>query len=225
MIEELAGKDAEVFAKFWADFGAVIKEGIHFESEHRDRISKIVRYESSTQPGLTSLGEYVSRMKDGQKAIYYATGTSRALLDSSPHLETLKKRGYEVLFMTDGVDPFAVTSLGEFDGKPLVSAMDENLELERKTERRAARRRRRTEEAGRATRRAIQERARQQGRRSSPVDPTDGLPSVPRDSGRWHGSPHRASDDGAEMGIPPKNAFWSSTRVTPLIQKFGTPRS
>ncbi|MES1177669.1 MAG: molecular chaperone HtpG [Myxococcales bacterium] len=129
MIEELAGKDAEVFAKFWADFGAVIKEGIHFESEHRDRIAKIVRYESSTQPGLTTLGDYVSRMKDGQKAIYYATGTSRALLDSSPHLETLKKRGYEVLFMTDGVDPFAVTSLSEFDGKPLVSAMDENLEL------------------------------------------------------------------------------------------------
>jgi molecular chaperone HtpG len=129
MIEELAGKDVELFAKFWADFGAVIKEGIHFESEHRDRIAKIVRYESSTQPGLTSLGEYISRMKEGQKAIYYATGTSRALLDSSPHLETLKKRGYEVLFMTDGVDPFAVTSLSEFEGKPLVSAMDENLDL------------------------------------------------------------------------------------------------
>ena len=129
MIEDLAGKDAEVFGKFWADFGAVIKEGIHFEGEHRDRIAKIVRYESSTQPGLTTFGDYVSRMKDGQKAIYYATGTSRTLLDSSPHLEALKKRGFEVLFMTDGVDPFAVTSLSEFDGKPLVSAMDENLEL------------------------------------------------------------------------------------------------
>ena len=129
MIEELAGKDAAVFAKFWSDFGAVIKEGLHFEEEHRERIAKIVRYESSTQSGLTTLGEYVSRMKDGQKAIYYATGTSRALLDSSPHLEALKKRGYEVLFMTDGVDPFAVASLREFDGKPLVSAMDENLEL------------------------------------------------------------------------------------------------
>jgi molecular chaperone HtpG len=129
MIEELATKDSEVFAKFWADFGAVIKEGIHFESEHRDRIAKIVRYESSTTPGLTTFADYVSRMKEGQKAIYYATGTSRGLLDSSPHLETLKKRGYEVLFMTDGVDPFAVTSLREFDGKPLVSAMDENLEL------------------------------------------------------------------------------------------------
>jgi molecular chaperone HtpG len=129
MIEDLASKDAQVFAKFWSDFGAVVKEGLHFESEHRERIAKIVRYESSTQPGLTTLGEYVSRMKDGQKAIYYATGTSRALLDSSPHLEGLKKRGYEVLFMTDGVDPFAVTSLGEFEGKSLVSAMDENLEL------------------------------------------------------------------------------------------------
>ena len=129
MIEDLAGKDADVFGKFWADFGAVIKEGIHFESEHRDRIAKIVRYESSTQPGLTTFGDYVSRMKPGQTAIYYATGTSRALLDSSPHLEALKKRGYEVLFMTDGVDPFAVTSLTDFDGKPLVSAMDENLKL------------------------------------------------------------------------------------------------
>ena len=129
MIEELAGKDAAVFQKFWTDFGAVIKEGLHFESEHRERIAKIVRYESSTQPGLTTLGEYVSRMKDGQKAIYYATGSSRELLDSSPHLEALKKRGYEVLFMTDGVDPFAVASLGEFEGKQLVSAMDENLEL------------------------------------------------------------------------------------------------
>jgi molecular chaperone HtpG len=129
MIEDLAEKDTTVFAKFWSDFGAVVKEGLHFESEHRERIAKIVRYESSTQPGLTTLDEYVSRMKEGQKAIYYATGTSRALLDSSPHLEGLKKRGYEVLFMTDGVDPFAVTSLGEFEGKPLVSAMDENLEL------------------------------------------------------------------------------------------------
>ncbi len=129
MIEDLAGKDSTVFAKFWSDFGAVIKEGLHFESEHRERIAKIVRYESSTQAGLTTLGEYVARMKDNQKAIYYATGTSRALLDSSPHLEALKKRGYEVLFMTDGVDPFAVTSLGEFEGKPLVSAMDENLDL------------------------------------------------------------------------------------------------
>ncbi|MEO8900561.1 MAG: molecular chaperone HtpG, partial [Polyangiaceae bacterium] len=129
MIEDLAGKNPEVFAKFWSDFGAVIKEGLHFESEHRDRIAKIVRYESSTQAGLVSLGEYVTRMKDGQTAIYYATGTSRALLDSSPHLEALKKRGYEVLFMTDGVDPFAVTSLQEFEGKPLVSAMDENLNL------------------------------------------------------------------------------------------------
>lgn len=129
MIEELAGKDREVFAKFWADFGAVIKEGLHFESEHRDRIAKIVRYESSTQAGLTTLAEYVSRMKEGQTSIYYATGTSRTLLDASPHLEALKKRGYEVLFMTDGVDPFAVTSLQEFEGKPLVSAMDENLNL------------------------------------------------------------------------------------------------
>jgi len=129
MIEELATRDAAAFGKFWSDFGPVLKEGIHFESEHRDRIAKLVRYESSTQSGLTTFDDYISRMKEGQKAIYYATGNSRALLDASPHLEALKKRGYEVLFMTDGVDPFAVASLREFAGKPLVSAMDENLDL------------------------------------------------------------------------------------------------
>ncbi|HEY2408967.1 MAG TPA: molecular chaperone HtpG, partial [Polyangiaceae bacterium] len=133
MIETLAADKPDDFLKFWGDFGAVLKEGIHFELEHRERISKLLRYESSTQSGLTTLGDYVSRMKEGQSAIYYATGTSRSLLESSPHLEALKKRGYEVLFMTDGIDPFAVSSLGTFADKPLVSAMDEKLELGNET--------------------------------------------------------------------------------------------
>jgi molecular chaperone HtpG len=108
----------------------VLKEGLHFAETERARIAKLVQYESSAQEGWSSLEDYVSRMKPEQKAIYYAAGTTRALIEKSPHLEGLRKRGYEVLYMTDPIDPFAVQSLSEFDGKPLVNAMTEDLKLE-----------------------------------------------------------------------------------------------
>jgi molecular chaperone HtpG len=130
MIEELVEERPEDFEKFWKAFGAVLKEGLHYGAEDKERLAKLLRYESTTQEGLTSLADYVSRMKEGQKAIFYATGNDKKLLQSSPHLERLKKQGYEVLLMTDPVDAFAVSGLGEFDGKPLTSAMDEKLEIE-----------------------------------------------------------------------------------------------
>jgi molecular chaperone HtpG len=129
MIEELKKEKGDEFFAFFKEFGAVLKEGIHFNSDQKERIAKLAHYESSSVDGLTSFEEYISRMQEGQTAIYYATGADRAILEASPHLETLKKRGLEVLFMTDGIDSFAVQSLGEFDGKKLVSAMDENLNL------------------------------------------------------------------------------------------------
>ncbi|MEN9578201.1 MAG: hypothetical protein RJA70_1210 [Pseudomonadota bacterium] len=131
-IEELAKEKADDFKKFWAAFGAVLKEGLHYSDDDKEkkRIGYVLRYESSTTEGLTSLADYVSRMKDGQKAIYYAAGSSRTQLESSPHLERLRKHGFEVLYMTDAVDPFAVAGLPTFEDKPLVSAMDSNLELE-----------------------------------------------------------------------------------------------
>jgi len=130
LIEELASGQAEEYAAFWKVFGAVIKEGLHFEPEYKDRVSKLLRYESTAGSELTSLDTYVERMKTGQNAIYYTAGSSRAQLESSPHLELLKKRGYEVLFLTDPVDPFAVSTLESYGDKPLVSAMQADLKLD-----------------------------------------------------------------------------------------------
>ena len=130
MLEDLAQERPEDYdAKLWPAFGRVLKEGLHFSPEHAERLAKLVRYESSASEGLTSLQDYVSRMPEGQPAIYYALGQSRRLLDASPNLEGLKKRGYEVLYMVDGVDQWAIMGLHEFDGKKLVSATAEGLEL------------------------------------------------------------------------------------------------
>lgn len=134
MLEDLAKEDNEAYLKTWKSFGAVLKEGLHFAPEHAERLSKLVRFESTKVDGLTSLDEYVSRMKEGQKAIYYATGSSRALLLGSPHLERLKKHDYEVLLMTDPVDPFAMSGLPKYGDYELQSAMDDKLELSETSE-------------------------------------------------------------------------------------------
>jgi len=121
------------YAQLWSKFGSVIKEGLHFDPDQKDKLAKLVRYDSSRVDkgeGMTSLADYVSRMPAGQTSIYYAVGASSAMLAASPHLEGLRKRGYEVLLMTDPVDQWAVAGLGEFEGKPLISAMDEDLKLD-----------------------------------------------------------------------------------------------
>jgi molecular chaperone HtpG len=128
MIEELA--EGEGFADFWRAYGAVLKEGLHFAPEHRERLAKLCRFESTTAEGLTSLADYVSRMKEGQEAIYFVLGANRALVENSPHLEALKKKGYEVLLLTDPVDAFAMDGLTEFEGKKLVSAMEAEIDLD-----------------------------------------------------------------------------------------------
>jgi molecular chaperone HtpG len=121
--------DAEKYNAFWASYGTVLKEGLHFAETERDRIAKLVQYQSSAAEGWTTFEGYVSRMKPEQKAIYYAAGASRQLIESGPHLEGLRKRGFEVLYMTDPIDPFAISTLNEFEGKPIVNAMTENLDL------------------------------------------------------------------------------------------------
>lgn len=135
MIETLEKERPADYLKFWEGFGAVLKEGLHFEPEYKDRLAKLVRYRSTGRAemagneGFTSLAEYVTRMKEDQRGIYYVEGPSQEVLVQSPHLEQLKKRGYEVLLMTDGVDPFALENLSEFAGKPLLNAMRESLDL------------------------------------------------------------------------------------------------
>lgn len=134
MLEELANDKNDDYLAMWKSFGAVLKEGFHFSAEHRDRLAKLARFESTKAEGLTSLDEYVSRMKEGQKAIYYATGASRALLVGSPHLERLKKHDYEVLLLTDPVDPFAIAGLPKYGDFELQSAMDDKLEIQETSE-------------------------------------------------------------------------------------------
>lgn len=135
MVEELEQERADDFLKFWENFGAILKEGFHFEPEYQERLSKLVRFKSTFHSAAadprawTSLTEYVARMKEGQPGIYYMEGSSREVLERSPHLEQLRKKDYEVLLMVDGVDPFALEHLREFDGKRLISAMNDTLDL------------------------------------------------------------------------------------------------
>ncbi|HEX7669617.1 MAG TPA: molecular chaperone HtpG, partial [Polyangiaceae bacterium] len=130
LLAEIAKTDAGEYAKFWTAFGKVLKEGLHFDPDQKDRIAPLLRYESSHGPGLVSLAEYKARMKEGQKAAYYVLSESRALAERSPHTESLRKSGYEVLFMTDAVDSFAVDNLDEVDGVKLQSATSTDLSLE-----------------------------------------------------------------------------------------------
>jgi molecular chaperone HtpG len=134
LMEKLAKDKAEDYTAFWKNFGAILKEGLAADSEHREKLGSLVRYESSRDEGLTSLADYVSRMKEDQQAIYYVFGESRKALEGSPHLEALRKRGYEVLFLTDPVDEWAAQGLREFNGKPLVSALQADLKLQETAE-------------------------------------------------------------------------------------------
>lgn len=127
LLDELTEKK-EDYLEFYRAYGAVLKEGLHFSPEYADRIAKLVRFESSAGDELTSLDEYIERMKEGQESIYYILGANRKLVENSPHLEALKKKGYEILFLTDPVDAFAIEGLPEYEGKKLISAMDADLD-------------------------------------------------------------------------------------------------
>ncbi len=133
-LSELADEDAEKYTTFWGHFGAVLKEGLHVEMGQGDKIAPLLRYRSSAVDGLTSLAEYVERMPEGQEAIYYILGESEAAVANSPHLEAIAARGWEVLYMTDPIDEWAVQGLREFDEKQLVSAAKADLELDESEE-------------------------------------------------------------------------------------------
>jgi molecular chaperone HtpG len=129
LLDQVASEQPDDYRHFWSTFGSVLKEGLHFEPEHKDRLAKLLRFESTRGEGPVSLDTYVDRMPEGQKAIYYVAGVARQVIESSPHLEELRRRGYEVLLLTDTVDPFAVAALGSYREHELVSAMNAELDL------------------------------------------------------------------------------------------------
>ena len=129
MIEDLAKNDAEKFATFQKEFGAVLKEGLGEDYANKERIAKLLRFHTSTQTELSSLEDYKSRMKEGQEAIYYLTAETLAAAKNSPQLEVFKKKGIEVLLLADRVDEWAMAQLPEFDGSPLQSIAKGQVDL------------------------------------------------------------------------------------------------
>merc|ERR1712080_651706 len=122
--------DKDAFKKFYEQFGKNLKLGIYEDSTNRKKLAGMLRYYTSASgDDNCSFGDYVSRMKENQKDIYYITGESREVVGASAFVERLKKRGFEVIYMTEPIDEYVVQQLKEYDGKNLVSVTKEGLEL------------------------------------------------------------------------------------------------
>jgi molecular chaperone HtpG len=119
MVNKLAA-DVDNYAKFWADFGQTMKEGLIEDQPNREKILKLLRFASTHSDSAAqeqSLNDYVSRMADGQEKIYFLLGENHETVKSSPHLEQLRKKGYEVLLLSDRIDSWVIDHLAEYEGK------------------------------------------------------------------------------------------------------------
>ena len=132
LLEGMAADDAEKYLKFWKEFGKVLKEGPGEDFNNREQIGKLLRFSSTLDDNAeqkVSLADYISRMKEGQDKIYYITADTHTAAKNSPHLEVFRKKGIEVLLLSDRVDEWLVQHLMEFDGKSLQSVAKGELDL------------------------------------------------------------------------------------------------
>jgi molecular chaperone HtpG len=133
LLADLAQNDQEKYAKFWDQFGRVLKEGIVDTPDRKEDLAALFRFASTAQDGaaqVVSLKDYMARMKEGQKSVWYITAENHVTARNSPHLERLREQGIEVLLLSDPVDEWLVSHLAEFDGKPLRSAARGRLDAE-----------------------------------------------------------------------------------------------
>ena len=133
-LTKMLENEREKYVGFYKEFGRQIKEGAHGDFANKEKLQSLLLYETvNSKPGeLKSLKEYVAAMPSEQKEIYFITGESRQFLENSPHIETLRKAGYDVLLMTDPIDEWVLESINEFDGKKMVSAAKAKLETDSK---------------------------------------------------------------------------------------------
>jgi len=132
LLEGMAKNEPEKYATFWQEFGRVMKEGLGEDFANKEQLARLLRFSTTHSDSETqdvSLADYVERMKEGQEAIYYITADSFAAAKNSPHLEIFRKKGIEVLLLADRVDEWLVSSLTEFDGRPLKSVTQGELNL------------------------------------------------------------------------------------------------
>ncbi|MEV5933482.1 molecular chaperone HtpG [Streptomyces sp. NPDC052079] len=130
-VKSMMTDDAERYATFWREFGAVLKEGLVTDADNRDALLAVTSFASTREDdGTVTLAQYVERMPDGQDDIYYITGESRESIDSSPHMEAFRERGIEVLLLTDPVDEVWVDAVGEYEGKRLRSIAKGEIDLD-----------------------------------------------------------------------------------------------
>ncbi|MFE3639540.1 molecular chaperone HtpG [Streptomyces sp. NPDC059169] len=129
-VKGMLADDAERYATFWREFGAVVKEGLVTDADNRDAVLAVSSFATThDEDGTVTLKQYVERMRDGQEDIYYITGESRQSIDNSPHMEAFRERGIEVLLLTDPVDEVWVDAVGEFEGKRLQSIAKGEIDL------------------------------------------------------------------------------------------------
>ena len=132
LLEKLAKDDAEKYAQFWQAFGVVLKEGVGEDFANKQQVAGLLRFASTQRDDseqAVSFADYIARMKEGQKAIYFLTADSYQAAKNSPHLELFHKKGIEVLLLSDRIDEWLVSHLTEFDGKPLQSITKSDLDL------------------------------------------------------------------------------------------------